>query len=99
MLDSEADISVADINVFDKYHLSDICQIYKSDKEYISTASQNKMFIKGRVQLQISLKGKVTSVIFHLISGLPTDFILGLDWLKQNNAVNFGRKQMSIHPL
>ena len=50
MLDSGADISVVDISVFDKYHLSDICQIYKSDREYISTASQNKMFIKGRVK-------------------------------------------------
>ena len=45
------------------------------------------------------MNGKVTSVIFYLISGLPTDFILGLDWLEKNNiVVNFGRKQLSIDP-
>ena len=79
MVDSGADISIANSNVLVKYGLKDICKIHPTDKSHITTASNDQMTIHGKIYVKIFVQNKCCISEFYLLDDLPTDFILGMD--------------------
>ena len=60
LVDSGADISVANYDVLKKYNLEEIFTVYNSNSTSITTASQNKMKIHGVLKCKIVVQGKST---------------------------------------
>ena len=99
MVDSGADISCAKPAALTKYRLNQQCKIYPAEVPYICTANNEKVPVQGVIYVKAEVANQKIRIKFHLVPGLHTDFILGVDWLQANDvAPKFGSGTLSIDP-
>jgi len=98
MIDTVSDICVTSTNIFNKQaSIRKTCKIQTSDNLHIVTASNEKVVIEGMVYIDVQIGQTVVTVNFYLIDKMLTEFILGLDILKQHDvSVEFATKTLSI---
>ena len=99
MIDTGADLCVANISAVNKYPALRNSKVYRSDKEYILTADGTKLPITGVIIVNVEISNQTVKCKFYLVKDLMIDFILGLDFLVENNvSLHFGSRAMSIDP-
>ena len=85
LIDSCADVSVADTSVIDKYKLCGYIR-EPSDRPNVIAADGASMNFDEVIRMQVNVGGHVSKAKFYLVQNLHTDFILGMVWLIENEA-------------
>ena len=78
LINSGADVSVADKSVIDKYKLCDYTR-EPSDRPNLIAADGASMKVDEVIRMQVNVGGHVSRAKFYLVQNLHTDFILGMD--------------------
>ena len=95
LVDSGADISVANVSVLNKYKLD--LKVFQSDKRGIQLANSEFFPIKGMIRVPFKGNNENLTCKFYLLDNISPEFIFGMDWLSSNNVtVNFAKKRMYI---
>ena len=73
--------------------------LLKSDKDFITTAGGKRVNVEGMINVTAIVADCNVKVKFYLVKNLLTDFILGFDFLVNNDvSVDFGKRKLSIDP-
>ncbi len=98
LVDSGADVCVADVRVIDKYQLKTKgCQILRSDRDVLHTADGTDMSVTMMIVFPMTIGCHKNIVRFYVVNNLHVDFILGLDWLRNNDAlIDFSNNSLQL---
>ena len=87
LIKSGSDISCCNSNVLETFpELKNKHKEMFCDKKIIMTANSTFLPILGKICMNIRVHNVDTVVHFYLVEGLSINFILGLDWLEQNEV-------------
>jgi predicted aspartyl protease len=98
LIDTGADVCVADERVIDKYNLKNFCSFMQSDKSNLNTADNTSMSVTQMAVVPFKIGDCKTNAKFYFVKKLHVDFICGLDWLNSNDAcVDFSLKSLRLN--
>ncbi len=99
LLDTGADVCVADTRIIEKYNLKNNgCECTASDRNNLNTADNSLMTVNAMIKVPLSINGHKTTAKFYLVHNLHVDFILGVDWLKDNDVqICFRTNKMHVN--
>jgi hypothetical protein len=97
LLDTGSQISLIDLQTYNKTKLQQKFPLVSSHIHFISGINEQKVKVLGQTELPIRLGGITTYPTFHVVSKLSHPIILGLEFLQENNAsINFQDNTLSL---
>lgn len=98
LIDTGADVCVADESVIDRYSLRERCQFTPTDRPLLNTANNSSMTVTVMATAPIKIGDFKTAAKFYFVKQLHVDFICGVDWISENDIwLNFKSQVLLVN--